>query len=83
MTTYQQQLTVALEKRLSVLVEDTANLNLQLCELQRLHDRVRQADRPAQAMEASAGTRSRAEPSSAADFLHHARQSRSGIAKRH
>jgi hypothetical protein len=44
MSTYQQQLTVALDKRLSVLVEDTANLNLQLCELHSLHDRVRQAE---------------------------------------
>ena len=44
MSTYQQRLTVALEKRLSVLVQDAANLNLQLCDLHRLHDRLRRAD---------------------------------------
>jgi hypothetical protein len=33
--------TIKLVKRLSVLVPDTANLNLQLCELHRLHDQVR------------------------------------------
>ena len=45
MSTYQQRLTVVLEKRLSILVQDTANLNLQLRQLHRLQDRVRQADR--------------------------------------
>ena len=48
MSTYQQQqqqqLTVAPEKLLSVLVFDKANLNLKLCELYKLRDRVRQAE---------------------------------------
>ncbi len=45
MSTYQQQrLTAAPEKRLSVLVHDIANLNLQLCELYKLRDLVRQAE---------------------------------------
>jgi len=44
MSTYQQRLTVALDKRLSVLVRDTANLNLQLGELYKLRDFVRQAE---------------------------------------
>jgi hypothetical protein len=45
MSTYQQErLTAASEKRLSVLVHDIANLNLQLCELYKLRDRVRQAE---------------------------------------
>jgi hypothetical protein len=36
-----------LEAHLAVLFRDAANLNLQLCELKRLRDRVRQAQRPA------------------------------------
>ena len=45
MSTYQQRLMVVLEKRLSILVQNKANLNLQLRQLHRLRDRVRQADR--------------------------------------
>jgi len=37
-----------LEAHLAVLFRDAANLNLQLCELKRLRDRVRKAQRPAQ-----------------------------------
>jgi hypothetical protein len=42
MSTYQPRLTAAPEL-LSVLVHDVANLNLQLCELNRLRDQVRKA----------------------------------------
>jgi hypothetical protein len=44
MSTYQQRLVAAAEKRLSVLLQDTANLNLQFSELNRLRDRVGQAE---------------------------------------
>jgi len=44
MITYQQRPSAALLKRLSVLVSDTVNLNRQLCELEELRDRVRQAE---------------------------------------
>ena len=43
MSTYQQRLTAATE-RLSVLVHDIASFNLQLCELDKLRARVRQAE---------------------------------------
>jgi hypothetical protein len=43
MSTYQQPLAAATE-RLSVLVHDIDSLNLQLCELEELRDRVRQAE---------------------------------------
>ena len=43
MSTYQQRPTAAM-KRLSFLVDDTVNLNRQLCELKELRDRVRQAE---------------------------------------
>jgi hypothetical protein len=42
MSTYQQRRTVAYERRLSALAHDTAELNLQLSELYKLRDRVRQ-----------------------------------------
>jgi len=43
MSTYQQPLAAATE-RLSILVHDIASLNLQLCELDKLRARVKQAE---------------------------------------
>jgi hypothetical protein len=44
MSTYQQRLAAAAAKRLSLILHDAANLNFQLSELNRLRDRVRQAE---------------------------------------
>jgi hypothetical protein len=47
MSTYQRRHTVAPEKSLSALAHDTAKLDLQLSELYKLRDRVRQAEQSA------------------------------------
>jgi hypothetical protein len=44
MSIYEQRLAATAEKRVSVLLHDAANLNLQFSELNRLRDRVRQAE---------------------------------------
>jgi len=50
-----------LEAHLAVLFRDAANLNLQLCELKRLRDRVRQAQRPARKSQRTSLTGTREE----------------------
>jgi hypothetical protein len=44
MSTYERRLAAAAEKRLSVLLHDAVHLNLQFSELNRLRDRVGQAE---------------------------------------